>query len=111
MHVGLTADSYRIAETSRHLGKQLVCHRSSLARLFIRLKLTPQLQRVNTAVPRPKVLCRELATTDNPKVVVHIHRANAVDITGVIEVLKQLLTRQRLAASHDARDTRVLQRN
>ena len=85
---------------------------------FLRLRLGIELlhflerpRRQHRARPGAEVLRRELAAHHLAQVVVHVGRADVLDLALVVEVLEQLAARQFLAAPDDAREARIAERD
>ena len=119
MHIGLLADRGRVAELARH-GREDVLRgvaaavRGDPARLAGQPR---QFERLHRAVPGAEVLRGEalaaqalLALDRLAEVVVDVGRRDAVRFAVLAHVLEQRLPRQLLAAAHDLRHARVLER-
>ncbi len=62
-------------------------------------------------MPGAEVLGREVAAADFAQVVVDVGRTDTPGLARLVFVLEQLLARNRLAAPHDQRDPRVVERH
>lgn len=109
MDVALAADGFRVAELSGdtfdHFGEVAI-------RLAWRIGWTRTMQqagREDGCRPSPEILAGEVLAGRFSQIIVDVRRSNIMPVALVIDVLKQFLAWEFLAAFHDSSETRVAQ--
>src|SRR5687767_12884850 len=110
MNVAFAADRWRVAQTGGNAlnGVANVALGAGLA-----VELLEFLQRhggQNGAVPRPKILCRDVGATDFSQIGIHVCGGHITRLAAVINILEQLLPGQVLAGADHLGDTPVANR-
>src|SRR5256885_12064543 len=99
MHIAFAANSRRIAKNLRN---GLDRSTDIRLRLFLALELLLRIEPdrgQNRSCPSPKIFGAEILARDLTQIFVHILRSNLANLAIVIDVLKQILAGQVLAAT------------
>ncbi len=109
VHVALAADGLRVAQSLGNPLDRLGDVPFGRGRRVEVLKFLQRLRGERRAGPRAKILGREVLAADLPQVVVHVARADIADLTRLVQVLEELLSRQIAACVDDRRQPPVLE--